>query len=93
MTIGIVAAGGLLALAFTIYYGSQWWRFGQNDAGLALLTIWMLAVAAGVGLALHRTWRSYEIDEQTRRRFGRGASVSPSSGHIGHARRPVPVLV
>jgi hypothetical protein len=81
--LGIVLAGGLLAIGYGIYYGFQWWRFGQTNQGLALLTGWMLMLALMILLILLGLWRRYEITDHTKRRFAAGRFGIPVVAVLG----------
>jgi hypothetical protein len=83
ITLGIVVAGALLGVAFAIYFGWQWWRFGHDDAWLWRITIWMGVLAAAIGVVLARTWHDYGITEQTKRRFAAGRIGIPILATLG----------
>src|SRR5262245_36232420 len=83
VTLGIVVAGALLGLAFALYYGWQWWRFGHDNEWLWRFTIWMAVLAAAIALMLAQTWHDYGITESTRRRFAAGRIGIPILATLG----------
>jgi hypothetical protein len=66
-TIGIVLAGGALAVVYGLYYGWQWVRFEGAHTVSLLFSAWMVVMGAVTLVALARTWRSVEVTEHHRR--------------------------
>jgi len=85
-TIGIVLAGGLLAMVYGLYYFWQWVRFERvHDLSFGF-SVWMLAMGAVTLVALARTWRSVEVTEHHRRELTAalvGLPVLAVAGAVG----------
>jgi hypothetical protein len=83
VTLSIVLAGGILALGYGIYYGWQWWRFGQMDTRLLLLAAWTVTLGSMILIVLQATWQRYEITDYQRRQFGAGRFGIPILAVLG----------
>jgi len=83
VTLGLIVAGGSIAIAYGAYFLWQWSRYGGTDDRLAALALWMLTVGSVTLLILIGLWPTYGMTDRTMRRLGAGRFGIPVLAVIG----------
>jgi hypothetical protein len=81
--LGLIVAGGSVAISYGAYFFWQWYRYGGTDDRLAALAVWMLAVGSVTLLILIGLWPTYGMTDRTMRRLGAGRFGIPVLAVLG----------